>query len=584
MTDPYTGNFWINSQSCPLYCFRLEDSYSQVISPLAPVHDGANDVMIVGFTNSGATSPWSFAREIDGGTSHAYLYLVPRLLTATEIAADYLLIYATFTYPTWPSGNFNAPNIYTAYNREVFDHSGNMYLFSCKPFGGKTFKLYKFAPPSSAPYGGPTVGGGFTDITPWGSSGPVVDGSAYTLARLTSDGTTELASDVVETSSIIPMYLPVTDDLVLIEKFFPAEHTADSYDPALMFWSCTYVHAPSGTVTWDHHSAFVTGYMTAAWAPADIDSAAYAVTDAFEVNRYLGQSDYLYDIDYTKRWFFFVCTKMVDGVSVGKPRIVLVEYQFVYGTAPTVVQVIDEQGWDDAYPDYRHTSDFYAPYTAADAGAVAVAMSTSFNPDEFQPLWDVGIHDPKTNSFWWSGGATDLDGNTALFSLFDSKFANRMKAADGTPGGSDVAATPPFLKLSFALTYCAPFAVGHTYCSRGQILRPVTPQESMTQTGPSLGKLRRTTSAGVLLADTQGMSMGVDFLTMRPLEFKTNNGIGQAGGRVSTLPLTQTFSGVHWDTVDADSNYDNMWCWEVCRPYPCTVVAVELQHKTNENT
>jgi hypothetical protein len=78
--------------------------------------------------------------------------------------------------------------------------------------------------------------------------------------------------------------------------------------------------------------------------------------------------------------------------------------------------------------------------------------------------------------------------------------------------------------------------------------------------------------------------MGVDFLTMRPLELKTNNGIGQAGGRVSTLPLTQTFSGVHWDTVDADSNYDNMWCWEVCRPYPCTVVAVELQHKTNENT
>jgi hypothetical protein len=73
----------------------------------------------------------------------------------------------------------------------------------------------------------------------------MVDGSAYTLARLTSDGTTESASDVVETSSIIPMYLPVTDDLVLIEKFFPAEHTGDSYDPALMFWSCTYVHAPA---------------------------------------------------------------------------------------------------------------------------------------------------------------------------------------------------------------------------------------------------------------------------------------------------------------------------------------------------
>jgi hypothetical protein len=78
--------------------------------------------------------------------------------------------------------------------------------------------------------------------------------------------------------------------------------------------------------------------------------------------------------------------------------------------------------------------------------------------------------------------------------------------------------------------------------------------------------------------------MGVDFLTMRPLELKTNNGIGQAGGRVSALPLTQTFSGVYWGPSMPTATYDNMWCWEVCRPYPCTVVAVELQHKTNENT
>src|SRR4029077_20426034 len=102
----------------------------------------------------------------------------------------------------------------------------------------------------------------------------------------------------------------------------PIEHTAASYDPALMFWSCTYVHSPASGPTWDHHSAFVTGYMTAGWAPTSIGSAAYAVSDAFEVNNYLGQSDYSYDIDYTTRWFFFVCSKMTAGVSDGKPRIV----------------------------------------------------------------------------------------------------------------------------------------------------------------------------------------------------------------------------------------------------------------------
>ena len=124
--------------------------------------------------------------------------------------------------------------------------------------------------------------------------------------------------------------------------------------------------------------------------------------------------------------------------------------------------------------------------------------------------------------------------------------------------------------------YCIPFCVGATYCSQGQILTPVTPQESMTQSGPSQGKFRRITDAMPLLEATQGMSMGVDFLDMRPLKFTSPGG---------TVPLTlqQTFSGVYKGQVDAQSNFDNMWCWEVCRPYPCTVVAVECQLQANEN-
>lgn len=582
MTDPNTGNFWINSQSCPLYCFRLEDNYALSISPLFPVHDPNNLVQVVGFSDSGATGPWTYAREVDRtGSNTAYLYLVPREYTAAEIAADYLLAYATYAYPTWVTNE----DYFRGYNREVFDHAGNMYLFSCSPTGAKDFKLYKFEPPVAANYPSPPVGGGFSDITPWGGgTGPNADASGYTLQRPNNG-----VSDNPETSDILPMYLPATDDLVLVEKFFPSEHTLNSYDPALMKWSCTYVHDPAGSPSFDHHSAFVTGYMTAAWVPTDINGAAYAVMDAFEVNNYLGQSDYDYGMDYTRRWFFFACTKMTAGVSDGMPRIVLVEYEFVYGSAPTVVQVIDEQGWDDRYPDYApKTTNVYpvgdAPYAPTDTNAVAVSLATVYNSDEFQPLWDVGIHDPVTNSFWWSGGGSELSIATAMFGTFDPQFADRMQQFDGTPGGTNFAATPPFMKLSFGLSYCAPFIVGHTYCSRAQILRPATAQEGMAQTGPVLGKYRRTTDAMPLLADTQGMTMGVDFLDMRPLQFKTNNGIGQAGGGVTALPLTETFSGVYKGQVDADSNFDNMWCWEVCRPYPCTVVAVEIQHKTNENS
>lgn len=461
MTDPYTGNYWVNSESCELYCFRLQDDYSQVISPLFPVTN-PNDIMqVVGFTDTGASGPWTFAREIHrltATTMDVTLYLTPREFTSTEIADDYILPYATFLYPNWPGKD----TLFRAYNREIFDHAGNMYLFTCASSGGKAFKLYKFSLPTSAPYGGPTVGGGFTEITPWGvSTGPNADGPTYTLLR--TSGTT------VETSDIIPMYLPATDDLVLIEKFFPIEKTALSYDPALMFWSCTYVHAPAGTPTYDHHSAFVTGYMTATWEPTDITGAAYAVSDAFEVNSYLGQSDYLYDIDYTTRWFFFVCSKMTAGVSDNIPRIVLVNYRFVYGSAPSVVTIIDEQGWDDAYPAYAPKSaDVYQPYGTVDTPAVAVSMTTIFGNSKYCPLWDVGIYDPVTNSFWWSGAATDSTQTTALFGSFNAAFADRMQQSDGTPGGTNIAAAPPFLKLTFAESTAAGQVYAQVLSSRVQ--------------------------------------------------------------------------------------------------------------------
>lgn len=445
MTDPYTGNFWVNSESCQLYCFRLSDNYSQVISPLYPKQHSLNNVTPVGFTDTGATNPWTFAKEIDydGVTGNVYLYLLPRLLTAAEITADYLLEYATYIYPV-PIADVPMAEYYQAYNREVFDHAGNMYVFTCAPVGGKNFALYKFHPPSAAAYPLAAVGGGFTDVTPWGpATGPNADGAAYTLLRNTD-------TENVESYAVVPLYLPVTDDLVLIEKFFPSEKTALSFDPADMFWSATYVHAPGGSPTFDHHSAFVTGYMTADWTPTDISGAAYAVVDAFEVNTYLGQSDYAYDIDYTTRWFFFLCTKMAAGVSDEKPRIVLVEYSFAYGSAPSVVQVIDEQQSDYKYWEYApRDNNAYAPFDTVSTNVIAVSMQTAYNRSFGYPMWDIGIHDPLTDTFWWSGGSSDLDALTAIFCQFDSVFSKRMQDFSHVPGaGTDLAATPPFMKLA----------------------------------------------------------------------------------------------------------------------------------------
>jgi hypothetical protein len=443
MTDPHTGNFWINGESCILYCFRLEDDYAQVISPLRPVIHVDNIVQITGFNDD-----WAFAQEVDKTPGltvacPAKLYVTPREFTADEIADDELLIYATYDYP-----RTSLPRDYRTYNREVFDQSGNFYLATCSATGDKNFELYKFTAPAFDDYGF-VEGGGFTEITPWGAAtGPNADKTGYTLHRTVD---VEFGS-IPETPNLIPLALPATNEIAIISKFFPSEYTAASVDPALMKWSCTYVGDLDTTPTFDHHSSFVTGYMTSDWEPTNLAGADYAVVDAFEVNRYLDQSNYEYDIDYSKRWFFFLCTKVVSGVSDEIARIVLVEYSFVNGEAPAVVQVIDEQGWDDAYPDFPDLSVYpnttYEAYTGGTtSAAVATAMQTRFNYDGLNPTWDSGIYDAETKSFWWSGGGTNKDNFTPhpYFTMFDADFLDRTGSPPGD--GETAGATPPFMRL-----------------------------------------------------------------------------------------------------------------------------------------
>jgi hypothetical protein len=121
-----------------------------------------------------------------------------------------------------------------------------------------------------------------------------------------------------------------------------------------------------------------------------------------------------------------------------------------------------------------------------------------------------------------------------------------------------------------------PAVVGYNYISKGQILRPVIPQDGGWQTGPGQGKLRRSHYAAPLMANSQGTQMGVDFATMRPMNFKSPGG---------TVPLAANvlFSGVYWDQVDDGYSFDSMWCWQTTRPYPTTVVSVEVMVKGQDN-
>lgn len=111
-------------------------------------------------------------------------------------------------------------------------------------------------------------------------------------------------------------------------------------------------------------------------------------------------------------------------------------------------------------------------------------------------------------------------------------------------------------------------AVGFNFTSQGQIVRPATAQESGARNGPALGKVRRSHLGSLLFQDAAGVSIGTDFSTMNPCLFKS------PGGSVNLTPF-QMFSGVYKSTIKDSNTFDSQPCWQISRPLPCTVVAVQ---------
>lgn len=113
-----------------------------------------------------------------------------------------------------------------------------------------------------------------------------------------------------------------------------------------------------------------------------------------------------------------------------------------------------------------------------------------------------------------------------------------------------------------------PTAVGFSYTTQGQLVRPNSPQESGARQGPAFGKLRRNHAYAAQVENTVGVSFGTDFTRLMPALFT------DAGGNTQ-LQLNQPFTGIWYSAslTDSDSR-DGMLCWQVTRPYPCNMLAM----------
>lgn len=448
LCDPRSGDLWMHSQSCNLYNFRRSENFALSISPHFPVHNPEFPAI-----PRALNADWVYVTEDFNAFSSAWgtCGIVPATRTAEEISQDQLLMYASFDLP-WADQRYYATTI---------DGAGNVF-FITEPFNGGTlwdssptyalgkqvwyhnatyvslqngnsnhqpdisptwwqlidtpgFKLWKFATPTSAPWGGPIVGGGFTEVTPWGANtGPNTDINTYFLQGVLQSG----RSTAFFTDS-------ARKKLNILSWLFAYEQVPGYDDNTTQLWHTVY---DTQSATWT--SAMIAhGFMSSAWTPvASVGLAQWVLTgNWWEINAYKDADPYY--VPPSERWYLFECwlASDVGGGNYINPRVVLVRYDFTSGGVVSVGQVVDEQGWDSAY----------TTYATAISSAQVIRNSLKQTAVEFGLPFDVGLFDPTTNAFYFSG-QTDNNNMFHLNPAYVARIAN--------------SAQEPILKFSFAGT------------------------------------------------------------------------------------------------------------------------------------
>lgn len=158
----------------------------------------------------------------------------------------------------------------------------------------------------------------------------------------------------------------------------------------------------------------------------------------------------------------------------------------------------------------------------------------------------------------WSGATlTGVNGTVA----FGSNTVFKIQGFTGFPGST-----------TETRAIVIPAVIGFTYASNGATLRAIAPDASGARNGPALGKTRRNHRISAVLANAQGISFGTDLTSgvFHLAQLKTNSGKGSAALNANVL-----YTGVFSDTFESTYDYDNAPAWQITRPYPATVCAVQ---------
>jgi len=155
--------------------------------------------------------------------------------------------------------------------------------------------------------------------------------------------------------------------------------------------------------------------------------------------------------------------------------------------------------------------------------------------------------------------------------------AAQLIAADGDHGEKTM---PISVKNGGAAVQASVGAcIGPGFVSQGQRLRAIAADDTRTPSGPALGLTRRAHRASVLFQNAVVVKVGSK-LTPAPNGDMIAITFTDAAG--TDLATGTAFSGVWESPVVDDGTFDGMFCWQIDRPYPCTVVAATSFIETEE--
>jgi hypothetical protein len=119
-----------------------------------------------------------------------------------------------------------------------------------------------------------------------------------------------------------------------------------------------------------------------------------------------------------------------------------------------------------------------------------------------------------------------------------------------------------------------PAVIGFSFVSQGQLLRPAKREDAGNAVGDPFGKKRRLHQYAILFHNAQGVSVGTDFVRLKPSLF-VNAGL-------KLLKKNELYSGIHYDTLADEYSFDGMLAWQIDRPYPAAVVSAGIFLSTQD--